>query len=151
MSITYQQEPLCKVVSEINELLSLDWEEVGRFGDLYPLEPDWELYQVIEDNGSLRVFTARDDKILVGYFTVVSSPSLHSKGKLIASNDVIFLHPNYRKGFVGVKLFKFAEKCIKEDGFQQLQVSYTERFDISPILSMLGYTKVETKFEKRLN
>jgi len=149
--ITYQQEPLHKVIHEINNLLYLDWQEVGRLEELYPLEPDWELYQIIEDNGSLRIFTARDSSKLIGYFTVVSSPSLHSKGKLIASNDVIFLHPAYRKGFVGVKLFKFAEKCIKEDGFQQLQVSYTEKFDISPILSMLGYTKVETKFEKRLN
>jgi GNAT superfamily N-acetyltransferase len=139
------------VIHEINNLLYLDWQEVGRLEELYPLEPDWELYQIIEDNGSLRVFTARDDNKLVGYFTVVSSPSLHSKGKLIASNDVIFLHPAYRKGFVGVKLFKFAEKCVKEDGFQQLQICYTEKFDISPILSMLGYTKVETKFEKRLN
>lgn len=149
--ITYQQESLFKVITEVSYLLHLDWQEVGRLKDQYPLEPNWELYQILEDSGNLRIFTARDSGTLVGYFTVISSPSLHSKGKMVASNDVIFLHPNYRKGFVGIKLFKFAEKCVKEDGFQQLQISYTDQFDISSMLAALGYAKVETKFEKRLD
>ena len=151
MSVTYQQEPLYKVMGEVTELLALDWEEVGRSEDIYPLDLDWKLYQLLEDNNSLKIFTARFEGKLVGYFTVVVSPSLHSKGKFVAANDAIFLHPNYRKGLFGTKLFKFAERCIKEDGFQDLQVIYTERFDISPLLARLGYVKVETKYEKRLN
>jgi GNAT superfamily N-acetyltransferase len=147
MPITYQQEPLFKVIPEVSELLSLDWSEVGRF----PLDPDWELYQVLEDNEALKIFTVRSDGKLVGYFSVVISPSLHSKGKFIVANDVIFLHPDHRKGLIGTKLFKFVERCLQDDGFEQLQVTYTERFDISSLLSRLGYIKVETKFEKRLN
>ena len=147
MPITYQQEPLYKIIPEVSELLFLDWSEVGRF----PLDPDWELYQILEDNDALKVFTARSDGKLVGYFSVVISPNPHSRGKFIVANDVIFLHPDYRKGFFAAKLFKFVEKCLQDDGYEHLQITYTERFDISSLLSRLGYTKVETKFEKGLN
>jgi GNAT superfamily N-acetyltransferase len=148
--ITYQQEPLCKFIPDVNYLVDLDWKEVGRPEAGYHLEPDWDLYQILESSGSLKVFTARSDGKLIGYFTVVISPSLHSKGNFVVSNDAIFLDPNYRSGLVGVKLFQFVEKCIQEDGFNQLQITFTNKFDISNLLARLGYDKVETKFEKRL-
>lgn len=149
--ITYQQEPLCKVLVEIKDLIALDHVEVGAVNEEYTLEIDSTIYQILEDKDRLKVFTARFQGKLVGYFSVVIAPDLHYKGKLVAINDVIFLHPDYRKGTAGVKLFKFVEKCLKEDGFKQLQVTYTERFDISSLLLRLGYSKIETKFEKRLD
>ena len=149
--ITYQQEPLCKFIPDVNSLVALDWEEVGRPEIGYHLEPDWDLYRLLEDSGNLKVFTVRSEENLIGYFTVVVSPSLHSKGNFVVPNDAIFLHPNYRSGNTGVKLFKFVEDCIKEDGFNQLQITYTDKCDISSFLTRLGYFKVETKFEKRLN
>lgn len=148
--ITYQQEPLCKFIPDVNSLVALDWEEVGRPEIGYSLEPDWDLYRLLEDSGSLKVFTVRSEGNLIGYFTVVISPSLHSKGNFVVSNDAIFLRPDYRNSSVGIKLFKFVEDCIKEDGFSQLQITYTDKYDISSLLTRLGYCKVETKFEKRL-
>lgn len=151
MPVTYQQEPLFKVKDEVSELLVLDWKEVGRLHNNFPLDPDWDLYQILEDNDALKIFTVRSEGNLVGYFSVIISPSLHSKGKFVVMNDVIFLHPDYRKGFLGIKLFKFVEDCLRQDGFDQLQVVYTEKNDLSDLLLRQGYDKVETKFEKRLN
>ena len=148
--ITYQQEPLCKFIPDVNSLVVLDWSEVGRPEAGYHLEPDWDLYQALENNNSLKVFTVRCEGQLIGYFTVVISPSLHSKGSFVVSNDAIFLHPHYRNSSIGIRLFKFVEDCIKEDGFGQLQITYTDKYNISSLLTKLGYCKVETKFEKRL-
>ena len=96
------------------------------------------------------MFTARDSGKLIGYFSVVIGPNLHSKGKLVVSNDIIYLHKDYRKGLIGVKLFKFCEACLAESGYNQLQVIASEKNSIDSLLKRLDYEKIETKFEKRL-
>ena len=150
MPITYQQEPLFKVVPDVMDLAYLDWEEMYHDKGSYPFDPDWDLYYLLEESGSLLLFTARDSGKLIGYFSVIIGPSLHSKGKLVVSNDIIYLHKNYRKGLIGVKLFKFSEACLAESGYNQLQVITSERNNIDSLLKRLGYEKIETKFEKRL-
>lgn len=148
--ITYQQEALVSVVKDVSDLARLDWEEINHDDEAYPFDPDWDLYELLEDNDSLFIFTARDEGKLVGYFSVVKTPNPHSKGKFIFCNDVIYLHKNYRKGFVGVKLFKFVEDCLKDDGCTNLQVIFTDRYDITSLLTRLGYRHIESKFEKKL-
>ena len=98
----------------------------------------------------LRIFTVRDDTILVGYFVVLLIPSLHNKGLVQGIVDIIYLDKEYRKGFTGYKLFKFSEKCLKEDNIKVMHVTTTEVNPIDPILKRLGYSKIETKFEKVL-
>lgn len=151
MPITYQQESLHTIKREVETLSQLEWEEVNHFKDIFPLDIDWELYYKLEDLGLFKVFTVRDDKTLVGYFSVIASPALHSSGRFRVGNDALFLHKDYRKNFIGVKLIQFVEQCLREDGFHQLQITFTEKNDITPMLNWLGYEKVETKFEKRLN
>lgn len=151
MPITYQQESLVTVIKDVGELARLDWEEINHDDEAYPFDPDWDLYSALEDVGALSIFTVRDGDRLVGYFSVVKSPNPHSKGKFIFCNDVIFLHKDYRKGFVGHKLFQFVEKCLKEDGCTNLQVIFTQQYNITPLLTKLGYKPIESKFEKRLD
>jgi len=150
MPITYQQEPLFKVVPDVIDLAYLDWEEMYHDKEAYPFDPDWDLYYLLEDNGNLLVFTARDSGKLIGYFSVIIGPSLHSKGKFVVSNDIIYLHRDYRKGLIGVKLFKFSEDCLLESGYNQLQVITSEKNNIDSLLKRLDYKKIETKFEKKL-
>lgn len=150
MPITYQQESLVTVRKDVVQLAKADWEEINHDDDAYPFDPDWDLYSLLEDNGSLLIFTARLDEALVGYFSVVKSPSLHSKGKFVLCNDVIYLHKGHRKGRTGIGLFKFVEDCLKEDGYSNLQILYSQKYDISPLLSRLGYRHIESKHEKRL-
>lgn len=148
--ITYQQEFLYKVVDDVKPLLEQDWQEIEHNKDLLPLDPDWDAYETLEQQGMLQIYTVRDSGKLVGYFPVVIFPSLHSKGRMLVANDVIYLHKDYRKGSVGTRLFKFVEKCLKEDGYKVLYVTTTEQYPIDPLMKRLGYNKTETKFEKVL-
>jgi len=148
--ITYQQEFLASVKSEVWPLLQQDWDEIEHNKEMLPLDPNWGLYELLEEQGNFYVFTARDGGNLVGYFTVIVFPSMHSRNAMLAANDVIYLDKNYRRGSVGTRLFKFAEKCLKEDGHRVLYITTTEKHPIDPLLERLGYTKIETKFEKVL-
>jgi len=148
--IKYQQEFLSHIKSEILPLIHLDWIEIEHRKDIREFDLDWDAYEALEQAGILKVFTVRSDEELVGYYSYVVSPSLHSRGLLQATVDAIYLHPMHRKGLTGYKLIKFAEKCLKEDGVKIILLGTTEVNPIDPLLLKLGYSKTEVKFEKVL-
>lgn len=148
--LKYQQEFLHDFKADVGDLLQKDYEEIEHNKELRNLDPDWDIYGILEDQGSLMIFTCRDGLKLVGYFVVVTTPDLHSKGSTLAVADVIFLDKEYRSGLTGYKLFKFAEDCVRKDGFKSLHVTTTEMNPIDPLMIRLGYSKIETKYEKVL-
>lgn len=150
MPLKYQQEFLTTIKQDAEDLLKKDYEEIEHNKELHKLNPDWEIYNILEEQNSLMIFTCRDELKLVGYFVVISTPNLHSKGSILAVADVIFLDKDYRRGLAGYKLFKFAEDCVRKDGFKTLHVTTTEMNPIDPLMSRLGYSKIETKYEKVL-
>lgn len=149
-SITYQQESLVSCKEDASWLLEQHWEEIALNQNVIKLNPDWDAYFDLEDKGILKVFTARTEDKLVGYFVVICRSHLHYKDHLFAFNDVLYLHKDYRKGFTGAKLMKFAEKCLKEDGISVLVVNTKRHKPFDILLSWLGYKHVENVYTKLL-
>jgi len=150
MSISYQQELLHQVESDIKPLLEKHWEEIALNKDRIKLNPDWEAYDKLEREGKLSIFTARDAGTLVGYFVVISATHIHYKDHVFASNDIIYLSPEYRKGFVGIRLIKFAEKCLREDGVSVFLINMKEHRPFSKVVERLGFNLTETIYSKFL-
>lgn len=150
MSITYQQEFLDTVEKDIKPLLQDHWEEVAVNKSVIKMNPDWEAYHNLEDNGALRIFTARSDDTLIGYFVVLIRSHIHYKDHIFAANDVLFLKQEHRKGLTGAKLMKFAEKCLKDDGVSVLVVNTKRHKPFDGLLEWLGYSHVENVYSKYL-
>lgn len=150
MPLKYQQEFLESCIPDVSDLADRDWLEVQHNAKSVKLDLDWDTYRLLEEQGSLYIFTCRDEEVLVGYFTALVVPNLHSKGQFRVMNDAIFLDKPYRKGFAGVRLIKFAESCIKQDGYSTLMINTTEHNPIDKLMDRLGYAKVVTSFEKEL-
>ena len=66
------------------------------------------------------------------------------------SNDILYLHPDYRKGFAGIKLIKYAEKCIKEDGVSVMTINVKEHKSFGLVLERLNFNPIETVYSKVL-
>jgi len=148
---TYQQEFMATADREEAEaLMRADWEEINSPAKGDKFEIDWETYLQLESMGILKVFTARDDGRLVGYFSVILSAVLHNKGSVQAVGDAFYVHKDFRKGFVGIKLFKFVESCLLEDGHRGLVVASTEAYPLDRLLTRMGYVKAETQYYKDL-
>jgi|TARA_R110001632_G_scaffold151579_3_gene269183 GNAT superfamily N-acetyltransferase len=150
LKITYQQEFLATVEDEVKPLLNSHWEEIALNKDKIKLNPDWEAYEALEQQGKLKIFTARDDGQLVGYFVVIVGTNLHYKDHLFASNDIIYLSPNHRKGFTGIKLVKFAEKCLKDDGVSVLTINTKVHQPFDKLMDFLKFRKIERVYSKYL-
>ena len=148
--ISYQQEFLATVANDIIPLLKEDWEEIEHQKSRRPLKPDWEAYANLELAGVLKIFTARDGGQLVGYVSCFLLPDIHSCGILSANFEILFVTASHRNSSVGIKLMKFAEKCVRQDGAEFCFVTTTQQNSASKMMKRLGYKAIETKFEKDL-
>lgn len=150
MSIKYQQEFLCGVIEEAKPMLEEHWREIAINKDVIKLNPDWDAYIELERKNSLKIFTAREDGKLIGYFVVIVRSHIHYKDHLFAVNDIIYLSPKYRKGYTGAKLIKFAEKCLKEDGVSVFVINTKRHKPFDKLLDWLGFNHVENVYSKLL-
>jgi GNAT superfamily N-acetyltransferase len=148
--ITYQQEFFVNIKEEIKSLIVKHWEEIALNKEVIKLNPDWDAYALLEDNGCLKIFTARSDGILVGYFVVIVRTHIHYKDHKFAGNDVLFLQEEYRKGRVGLKLINFAENCLKDDDVSVLVINTKCHKPFDGLLEYLGYTHIENIYSKLL-
>ena len=83
--ITYQQEFLESVRDDAQPLLEAHWQEIALNKDIVPLDPDWDAYEQLEEEGKLFIFTARDGGQLAGYFVVIVAPHIHYKSTLFGT------------------------------------------------------------------
>ena len=150
MTIKYQQEFLSGVRGEIEPLLNSHWEEIALNKEKIKLNPDWDAYESFEYQDKLKIFTARDEGQLVGYFVVIVGTNIHYKDHLFASNDIIYLSPEHRKGFTGIRLIKFAEKCLKQDGISVLTINTKVHQPFDKLMDFLKFRKIERVYSKYL-
>lgn len=146
----FKQEFLATCFEEAGELFELHYREIALNQDAIKLNPDIEQYEEAERIGALKIFTARDEGKIVGYFAVLVTRSLHYADHIYANNDVIFLHPEYRKGFTASKLIKFALDCLAQDGISMLFINTKLHRPFDILLRRLGFDHVENVYAKRL-
>jgi hypothetical protein len=137
------------LISEFMPLLKEHYLEIAHYQDI-EFDPDWDSYFAIQANGSLRIFTARDEAgKLIGYncYFVRSNP--HYRKSLQASNDVIFISKE-RRGF-GTNFIAWCDEQLRAEGVQVTYHHVKFAHDWSPMLERLGYTKQDKIMSRRLD
>lgn len=141
--ITFQQEMLCEVVQEVQPLLDLHYRELCLHRDVIALDPQWREYALLEQMGRFVVFTAREDGRLIGYNAFFLNKHMHYGGFTVAQNDVLFLHPDYRRGTTALKFLDDTEPRCKALGAQKITYHIKFALDWRPILHRRGYVDEE--------
>jgi len=146
----YALENLAKVRREIEPLLEEHWKEIALNKDKIKLNPDWRAYADLDSIHALRIYTARKDGKLMGYFVVIVSKSLHYRDHLFANNDIIFLTKPARKGLTGVKLIKFALDSLEAEGITKVHINTKAHQPFDAILERLGFEEIERVYSLML-
>ncbi len=140
--ITYQIESYRK--TRENGLIEMHYQEIASDKDAIPLDPEWETYDALEDSGNLVCITVRDAGVLIGYAVFILRWHLHYRTTRFAANDVIYVHPDYRKGTtIGRDLILRSEKELREYGVDKIQWHVKCYKNWSPILRRMGYVNEE--------
>lgn len=151
----FQWELLRDIAKELLPVFRRHHAEVEDFKELAPCEPDWDRLFAAELAGALHVLTVRSDGVLVGYAFLFVLPHLHSVSVLTAQIERFYIEPDFRAGWLGVRLLKEPEAKARELGARFLTVSprvnfAKERGTIGRIVERLGYAPIETVYAKPL-
>ncbi len=143
----------------LEDLLIGHFLEVESDTDTIPLDIDWPKYLHLERVGIFRSLCAVKAGRLVGYNSFYIQMAMHHRQSLWAVNDVLYLDPDERKGLVGARLIKTAEKALAE--LKVVKVLYESRTGphfghgkargtLGSLLDKLGYAHAGCIFEKLL-
>lgn len=152
MVTTYCVESLATTRPELDELLPLHWAEIARdqTNPKFQLKPDWDTYHLLEATGQFFMMVCRVDGKMVGYHIGFIRRQLHYADSLALITDIFFLLPEYRKGRIGVELFKESEKAAKARGVDKIYLGCksSPELDRTKLFERLGYKKIEYVFAK---
>lgn len=146
----YDEETVTnELIEEIAPLALMSWREVEDFEDM-EYEPNWEAYKQLNELGGVRVFTMRDNGMLVGYASFMVMPHLHARESMHAMSDSIFVLPPYRRGMTAIKLLKYAEQKLHEHGITVILLCSTLKRDLTRLFEFMGYEFESTVYRKRI-
>lgn len=136
-------------VEEMKILFPLHYEELCVTKD-FPLAPDYDAYKRLADAGMLRCITVRADEEVIGYAIFIVQPHLHYMTCKTAFEDIYYIRPDFRKGRVGIRLFKYAEEVLKRIGVNRIIMHTKIHMDNSKLFEYLGYKWTDKLFTKIL-
>ena len=116
----------------------------------FPLEPDYDAYRRLADAGQLVCIVVMDGLEVVGYIVFIVQPHLHYKSCLTAFEDIYYLKPEYRKGTIGIRMFKYAEKVLESVKVNRIIMHTKIHMDNSKLFEYLGYKNSDKLFTKIL-
>ena len=148
--ITIQHESLLNVKQDIKPLLEEHWRLVALNQGKIKLNPDWKEYSKLDTAGILKIFTARDDGKLVGYFVLIINKSINYQDHYFAVNDVVFVLPDSRAGATGYKLIKYAEDYCRESGVSLMMINTKVHIPFDKLMIGMGFDLIERVYSKFL-
>lgn len=149
--ITFGVEAFSRVYEELLPLLASHYSEISTHKDHgVPLEPMVEAYRAREQDGSLLMVVGRENGEIAAYFVCFVAPGLHYRNCLTCSPDIFFVREDKRNGRVGIEMFSFVEKELRKRGVKRWAVGSKVQHDVSGLFERLGFSKVETTYEKWL-
>ena len=144
------------VKERFESLVRAHWEEVQREDPADEFDLHWDFLLNMTKLKMVGFIGAFVDDFLVGYYALMFVPSLHTKKGAerakMAQDLGWFVHKEYRKGRVGVKLLKAAEAVAYRQGCYGNAVSIKVIKNARPegLLSLLGYACTEHRYTKGL-
>jgi hypothetical protein len=117
--LDYRIEKLtASLVDEMESLFSLYFDDVAAPFHSFPPNVDWDLYAAVAKIGRLRIVVGRNEEGDVKAFGVVGTGPHPHYACITGNVPMLFLHPDYRKGYEGIRLVRLLEKAAEEAGSQ---------------------------------
>lgn len=146
--IVYAKEHIATIKDDISLLIQNNFDEVEVDTDKLKLMLDWDSYEKLQSVEMLHIYTARLKGIMVGYLVMVTTPSLHCFGEVMASSDVVYVDPKHRTSNIGTRMIKYAEKDLHNLGASTMHIITKAHAPFDKLLERQGFAFAEKIFQK---
>lgn len=148
--ITYQIEDLNDMLEELKPLLEEHYLEIAMYKDQIKLNPDYDTYAKLQEQGVLKIFTARDSDKLVGYSIYFLKTNLHYSDHLYAINDIVYVDKEYRGRVLAFDMLAFAEDQLADQGVSVITMHMKTFAAFETLMECLSYDRAEIIYTKYL-
>lgn len=135
------------VVGELSQLFPLHHREVG-LADTCAM--NYRAYEALARSGDFVVVVLRVQGAIVGYWTLLVSPFLHSMGKRVAHTDLVFVREEFRSRVAWKALYNKVKEILLARGVDFWFVGSKAKKPLAALLSREGFELEEMSFVKRL-
>lgn len=148
-NLTFQKEPLKDCLEEMKPVWYSHWQETEGYHDGLGFNPDYTLYLEYERIGYYHLFTARHEGKLVGDCGVYVRRSMHTQ-TIDASEDTIYLYPDYRKGRNGAEFLDFVENHLTQKmGVREIAIDIKlSNARVGKLMGRRGYQPRSIRYSK---
>lgn len=129
------------------DLIAANWGETGFDFDL---DLDLDAYKAMCDAGVLFALAAFDGDDMVGYCTVAVTSHPFNRTIRMASNDALFVKPEYRAGLLPGRLMRRAEQEAKAQGASRFLWHCRAGTPLAQTLEAHGYKPVDVVVMKEI-
>jgi len=151
VGIAFSREKITpKLFQELTPLIAGHYVEISHYKDIECV-PDWAHYERLDKADILKIFTVRRGDELVGYSVFFVAPHPHFKKSIQATEDLLYLDPDFRKGRMGHDFIAFCDKCLADDHVDVVYRHVTTKKDFSALLTRMEYDLVDLVYARRLN
>lgn len=143
----FQEERLDDVLEELEPLLQEHYKEVAMYQDKIELNPDYDLYRLMERQGTLHILTARDPD-LQGYCVTFINKHPHYKDHKYAVNDIIYVSPEHRHTDVAYEMLKELERLMLLEGVSVMTFHMKHYKSFQTLMSARHFDPAEYLYTK---
>lgn len=137
------------LIEEIKPLALRHWIAVGRKDVTF--SPQYENYKALDKAGMSVCLTVREIGTLVGYAIFLIRRHPYYSETFYATNDVIFLDKQARKGLNGYNFIKMCEKKMELIGANVIEWGTTLERNFGVLLERIGYQATRMIYERRIS
>lgn len=151
MSVTLKRSYITlEDIEEINELAIEHNDEAAPF-DGAEVDVDWgRVSYSVNKNEDMLFYVARDKGKIVGYAFYFVYHNTVYRDKLMACNEVLFVHKDYRKGFFGYKFLKWLDCQLEEYGVDWIYQHTKAKKDFGKLYEKLGYNLIDYTYGREV-
>lgn len=143
-------EKIADIWDELQTNYEKHWHETEEYRHGQELNMDKTRYLQYEDMGLYFMFTARDNGKLAGNLGIYVMPSMHTQ-KLVASEDTLFMLPEYRANGNAYKFCKYVEKDMEKRKVVEIVMTVKTVNKAWKFSERLGFKRIAYQYSKHLN
>lgn len=139
-----------KDIAEIDRLSIIHNTEVAPFPGAI-VDVNWNrVSSEVNHYNTIHYYTAREGERLVGYAFYFIYNNIVYKHKVMAFNEVLFIHPDYRKGFMGYRFLKYLDDQLSKSGVNWIYNHVKAKKDFGKLFEKLGYDLIDHTYGREV-
>jgi GNAT superfamily N-acetyltransferase len=146
--LSYQVESWGDVSLEMIPLFFAHYDEVEQDKVHMQFNPDFHTFNLMAQEDKIHVVTVRENGTVIGYHVSIVDKLLHHKHILAAISDFYWVHPKFRGGRTGLRLFQKVEETLRERGVQIIYEGTPVHINQGRLLEHLEYRPNEKRYTK---